>query len=465
MTRPLQRSRALLTALAVLAAIPAAAAVAHGAAQQPAAEPDRAATTAPEQTHAQSNAVAFVGAHVIPMDAERVLENQTVIVRDGRIAALGPTGDVAVPEDAVRIDARGKYLVPGIAEMHGHLPGGNTPPELTEMILFLFVANGVTTVRGMQGHPAQLTIRERIERGDLLGPTLYLGSPALHGNSARTPEDGARLVREYHAAGFDLLKVHEGLSPAAYDAIVATARELGIPWAGHVADAVGLEHALAAGQSSIDHLDGYLELLGGDPARIPDLARATREAGAWVVPTMALWDHAFLGLRSIDELRAFPELQYMPRPWVDSWARQVEALRHNQDPAENARARELRRRLLAALADAGAGILLGSDAPQMFSVPGFSLHREMQVMAEAGMTPYQILRSGTYNIAAYFDALDDFGTIAVGRRADLILLEADPLDDIANLQRRAGVMVRGRWIAEGEIQERLAGIARQFGGV
>ncbi|HEX6938783.1 MAG TPA: amidohydrolase family protein [Longimicrobiales bacterium] len=412
----------------------------------------------------QGDVVAFIGVNVIPMDAERVLQNQTVIVRDGRIAALGPADDVAVPDDAIRVDGRGKYLVPGIAEMHGHLPGGNAAPEVVETVLFLFVANGVTTVRGMQGHPSQFALRERIERGELIGPTLYLGSPALHGNRARTPEDGARLVREYHAAGFDLLKVHEGLSPETYGAIAAAARELGIAWGGHVADDVGLERALAAGQSSIDHLDGYLEALGDDPTRIPALIRATREAGAWVVPTMALWDHAFLGLRDIEELRAFPELKYVPRPWIENWTAQLRNLRANQDPAAGARGRELRRRLLKAFADAGVGILLGSDAPQMFNVPGFSLHREMRVMAEAGLTPYQILRAGTRNVAVYFDALDEFGTIAVGRRADLILLEANPLDDIANLQRRAGIMVRGRWLPEGEIQERLAGIARRFGG-
>lgn len=454
MNRDILRRYAPLVALAALVGVPTAASPETGI--------DHAATNDPDRPGTQGEVVAFVGANVIPMDAERVLENHTVVVRDGRIVAVGPAGDVAVPEGAVRIDARGKFLVPGIAEMHGHLPFGNTPPQLTELVLFLFVANGVTTVRGMQGHPSQLELRERIERGELLGPTLYLGSPELNGRVAPAPEDGARLVREYHAAGFDLLKIHEGLSPETYDAIVATARELGIRWGGHVPDDVGLEHALAAGQSSIDHLDGYLELLGGDPARIPELVRATREAGAWVVPTMALWDHAFLGLRTIDELRAFPELQYLPPGAAEGWARQVEFIRQNQDPAENARARDLRRRLLAALSEAGVGILLGSDAPQMFSVPGFSLHREMQVMAEVGMTPYQILRSGTYNIAAYFDALDDFGTVSVGRRADLILLDANPLEDIANLQRRAGVMVRGRWLAEAEIQERLAGIARQF---
>lgn len=407
-----------------------------------------------------NDVVAFIGANVIPMDGERILENHTVVVQGGRIAALGPADDVALPDNAVRIDARGKYLVPGIAEMHGHLPGGNTPPEVVERILFLFVANGVTTVRGMQGNPAQLELRERIERGELIGPTLYLGSPPLHGNNIRSPEEGAQRAREYHAAGFDLLKVHEGLSPETYDAIATTARELGIPWGGHVADAVGLEHALEAGQATIDHLDGYLEVAGDDGERIDELARATRAAGAWVVPTMALWEHAFLGAGTLEELRAFPELRYVPAQWVENWTNQLRRIRSNQSDLEDlARTRELRRRLLRALAEAEAGILLGSDAPQIFSVPGFSLHREMQIMAEAGLTPYQILRSGTRDVAAYLGALDEFGTIAVGRRADLILLDANPLDDIANLRRRAGVMIRGHWLPEAEIRRRLEGPA------
>lgn len=423
---------------------------------------------APAPTPAQApqappgSVVAFVGVHVIPMDRERVLEDRTVIVRDGRIAEIGAADRVAVPEGATRIDARGKYLVPGIAEMHGHLPGPSAPPDLAEDILFLFVANGVTTVRGMQGQPNQFALRDRIERGELIGPTLYLGSPPLAGRSAPDPGTAARRVREFRAAGYDLLKVHEGLALATYDAIAATARELGIRWGGHVADDVGLLHAIRAGQASIDHLDGYVEEIGDDESRIPALAATARQAGTWHVPTMALWE-TFLGT-PVDTLQAYPELRYMPRTMVENWADQVRNMQSGLDSARATRERDLRRRVLEALDDAGAGILLGSDAPQLFSVPGFSLHREMRVMAEAGLTPYRILESGTRNVAAYFDALDRFGTVEVGRRADLILLEANPLEEVGNLRRRAGVMVRGRWIPESEIRQRLDAIAAKRAG-
>jgi len=430
--------------------------------------------------HAQPPVVAFVGANVVPMDRERVIENQTVIVRDGRIAEIGPAGQVRVPAGALRVEAAGKYLLPGLAEMHGHIPGGQAPRQYIDDVLFLFVANGVTTVRGMQGHPRQLGIRDSVMQGLTLGPTLVLGSPALSGQNVRTVEDARRLVREYHQAGYDLLKVHEGLSPEVYDAIAATARELGIPFGGHVSDLVGLHAALAAGQVTIDHLDNYILAAEKDDsplrdatpqerarqlpfhldeAKIPELAAATRRAGAWVVPTLPLWEVLQGASEPAEVLLERPEVRYMPPREVQRWANAVRTIQERTD-RDAARAHiAFRNRMLKALADAGVGVLLGSDAPQIFSVPGFSIHREMRAMVEAGLTPYQVLESGTRNIAAYLGTPDEFGTVAPGRRADLILVDANPLEDVGNVARRAGVMVRGRWLPESEIQDRLARIA------
>lgn len=436
--------------------------------------------------HAQQQVVAFVGVNVVPMDRERVIANQTVIVRDGRIAEIGPAGQVDVPAGALRVDGAGKYLMPGLAEMHGHLPGGQAPREFIDNVLFLFVANGVTTVRGMQGHPRQLGIRDSIAQGLTLGPTLYLGSPALAGmggQAVQTPEEARRRVRAYKEAGYDLLKVHEGLTREVYDAIAATAREVGIPFGGHVSDLVGLRAALAAGQITVDHLDNYIFEAESDDsplrdatpqerqrrlpfhldeAKIPELAAATKRAGAWVVPTMPLWEVLQGASEPPEALLQRPEVRYMPPQQVQQWANAVRNFQSNADP-DAARAHiAFRKRMLKALADAGVGILLGSDAPQIFSVPGFSLHREMRAMVDAGLTPYQVLESGTRNVAVYFGVPDEFGTVAPGRRADLILLDANPLEDVGNVARRAGVMVRGRWLPESEIQERLARIAAAY---
>jgi imidazolonepropionase-like amidohydrolase len=244
-----------------------------------------------------------------------------------------------------------------------------------------------------------------------------------------------------------------------------TAKEVGISFAGHVPADVGLLHAVQSGQETFDHLDGYIEYLQGEKgavteAKFQEIAKVTREAGAWVVPTMALWE-TLRGTTDLATLRAFPELKYMPFQQIQQWTSAQENLLKNSDfnPDVARNVIQNRMRLLKVLNDGGVKILLGSDAPQRFSVPGFSIHREMKRMADAGMRPYDILRSGTYNVGLYLKEKDNFGTIEVGRRADLILLNANPLEDISNIARRSGVMVRGRWLSEREIQSRLDQIA------
>jgi imidazolonepropionase-like amidohydrolase len=432
--------------------------------------------------------VAFANVTVLPMDGERTLPGHTVLVRDGRIAALGPAAQVTVPVGATRVDGTGRYLMPGLAEMHAHVPGPQAGAEWMEQLLFLYVANGVTTIRGMLGAPNQLEVRDRIARGELLGPRFIVGAPSLNGNSAPDPATAERLVREHAAAGYDFLKLHPRLQRPVYDAIVRTAREVGLTWAGHVSADVGLEHTLATRQSTVDHLDGFLEAAASDevrarmaagsvglgdmvratdPARVRDLARATREAGTWNVPTQYLWEN-FASTEPVERLTDRPEFRYVPPQMRAGWAQQKRGMNQNfDDTGVTAEDRALwvqrRNEALKALADAGAPLLLGSDAPQMFNVPGFSIVHEARAMAAAGLTPYQILESGTRNVGRYASAdlglPGDFGTVAVGQRADLLLLEANPLDDVGNLSRRAGVMVNGRWLGEAEIQRRLEEIA------
>ncbi|MFQ5744429.1 MAG: amidohydrolase family protein [Acidobacteriota bacterium] len=396
---------------------------------------------------------------------------------------MGAAAETAIPEGAVEIDGAGDYLMPGLAEMHGHLPNPRSPAAVTENVVFLYVANGVTTVRGMQGDPSQFALREWIESGELVGPRLYLGSPAMTGRSVTSVEDARRLVREYKDAGYDLLKVHEGLSPAVYDAIGATAKEVGIPFGGHVSDAVGLRHALEAGQATIDHLDNFIEALvpeglGADAPglegvgelldridenQIPELVEALLQAGAYVVPTMVLWQSGIFATEpSAQLIEERPEVEYMPRQTVQAWARAVDQRLEHADLEVNRRVAELRRKILMAIHAGGGGILLGTDSPQIFSVPGFSIHREMKYWVEAGMSPYEVLEAGTRSVAEYLGATDEFGTVAAGKRADLILVQGNPLEDVTNVSRRVGVMVNGRWLPEAEIQQRLAAIAASY---
>ncbi len=433
--------------------------------------------------------LAFVGVDVLPMTepgVPRVIENRTVVVTDRRIASMHPADEVEVAGATEVVDAEGMYLMPGLAEMHGHLPGPRMVSSDARNLLFLYIANGVTTVRGMQGERSQLGLRARIARGQSLGPRLFVGSPSMTGGRVATPAQGAQLVREYNEAGYDLVKMHEGLSPDVFDAVAATVREVGLPFGGHVPDAVGLRHALGSGQVSIDHLDNYVEALvpAEDPpaasadglfgvgalldqvdmALLPELVGATRAAGASVVPTMVLWETVFFGDRSAAELRAArPEVRYMPPETVEQWERVMDERAAAGDLETNRRVAALRRRILQALHEGGVPVLLGTDSPQIFSVPGFSVHHEMALWVEVGMTPYQVLEAGTRRVAEYFGAADDFGTIEIGRRADLLLLTANPIDDVANVARRAGVMVNGNWWSEARIQDRLAGIAQFYG--
>jgi imidazolonepropionase-like amidohydrolase len=431
--------------------------------------------------------VAFVDVNVVPMDREQVIARQTVVVHQGRIITVGPYRDVEVPGGAQEVDGRGKFLMPALAEMHGHLPSPQMLEPDAKNMLFLYVANGVTSVRGMQGHPSQFNLRTAIDRGQFTAPRLFLSSPAMRGGQGpgaiTTPEQAAQLIREYKVRGYDLVKVQEDLAPNVYDAIAATSREVGIPFGGHVSDHVGLRHAIASGQVSVDHLDNYVEALVPDAERQPPglgelgalvgkideskiakIVQLTRDAGMWVVPTMVLWESAFYGDRSSTQLiLERPEVKYMPPETVEIWKQAVDDRLKTADLATNRRVATVRRRLLKALHDGGAKILLGTDSPQIFSVPGFSIHREMKLWVEVGMTPYQVLESGTRHVAEYFNAAGDEGTVAPGRRADLLLLTGNPLDDVGNVARRAGVMLNGRWIPEEEIQSRLADIAAYYG--
>jgi hypothetical protein len=257
---------------------------------------------------------------------------------------------------------------------------------------------------------------------------------------------------------------------------------VGIPFAGHVPEDVGTEAALGAGMASIDHLDGYMQLLlprDVDPSggmggffgvqlagvaleeKIPGVARATADAGVWNVPTQSLFEHVVSSVPPA-ELAAWPEMRYMPAAIVRQWEQTKEEIMQepDYDPALAARATELRRKLIVALHDAGAGLLLGSDSPQIFNVPGFAIHRELEYLVDAGLTPYEALVTGTVNPARFFDQSSTFGAIEAGLEADLVLLDDNPLENIEATRRIHGVMLRGEWMSRENLDQILQSFAR-----
>ena len=412
---------------------------------------------------AAADIVAFLNVNVIPMSDERIIEQQTVIVRDGIIDRIGHVDEVPVPEGARVIDGTDRYLIPGLAEMHAHVPPAGSGD--LERDFALFVVNGVTTVRGMLGHPSHLDLRTALLEGEVFGPRLITSGPSLNGRSVSGAADGARQVREQHSAGYDFIKIHPGLDDGEFAAIAAAANELGMPFAGHVPVAVGLEKALASGMASIDHLDGYMAalmpphydasggyggffdvLLAGDVEedRIPQLAAATAAAGTWTVPTETLVEQ-LIDAEPASELRTRVEMRYVPAATVDRWVQAKERQQQERGFSEEvaAKAIRIRRALIRELHDAGAGILLGSDAPQVFNVPGFSVHRELELMVAAGLTPFEALRAGTVNAARFLGL--PTGVIETGREADLVVLDSNPLVDISSTRRVHGVMLRGNW--------------------
>ncbi|HZB44471.1 MAG TPA: amidohydrolase family protein [Pyrinomonadaceae bacterium] len=440
----------------------------------------------------------FENVNVIPMDRERVLKNQTVVVRDGLIAEVGDARKVKAPAGAVRVDGRGKYLVPGLVDMHTHLfSDDDFPDELAGDELTLMLANGVTTVRLMIGTPEHLSLRGKIARGELLAPTLYVASPQLTGNAryaesngrhVATPEDARRAVRDFKAAGYDFIKITNFITRPVYDAATETAKEVGIRIVGHVDTQVGVARALEAGQQ-IEHLDAYLESVLKDDSpiktsvsdiglfkkenwvsldhiderKIKEIARATARAGVYSTPTLTFFKITYGTGATDEEIRARPDYRFAPPHKRERWERVSKRLR--QDPPSEARRREyvrVRNLLVKEIHAAGGKIMAGSDTPEWYLLYGWTLHRELRSLVEAGLSPYAALEAATRNPAEYLKATDHIGTVARGKRADLVLLEANPLDSIANTERRAGVMSRGRWLPEAELRTMLDAVAVRF---
>lgn len=428
---------------------------------------------------AADSPIAFHDVTVIEVDSGTLIPHQTVIIQGNRIQQVAALDDADLPEDTRVIQAGGHYLMPGLAEMHAHVPPVDDAG--LDDVLRLYLAHGVTTIRGMLGEPGHLNLREALAQrgqiGERIGPRLLTSGPSLNGRSVRSPEQAVEMVQRQAEAGYDFLKLHPGLAADEFQAISETAKRLKLPFAGHVSADVGLDAALAAGQATIDHLDGYVQELVPadapshgqapeffginlaadlDPAGIDDLTRRTAEAGVWNVPTQALLEHV-LGDTPVATLMARPGMAYISPATRETWRQRVVDSRQAVPAADRQKLLQVRRDLIRALQQAGAGILLGSDAPQIMNVPGIAAHEELAFYVAAGLTPAQALATGTRQVAAFLDE-PDAGHIAAGARADLILLDADPLQDISASRSIQGVMRDGRWYDRDTLDGWLAAI-------
>ena len=421
----------------------------------------------------EDRAILFQNVNLVTMDDESVQYGMDLLVEGDRISRIAPIGEIYAPHGATVINGNGRnYLMPGLAEMHGHVPpmesGERWPERYLEDVLFLYLAGGVTTVRGMLGHPNQLELKEMVNNNAIAGPTLYLAGPSFSGNTIRSEDDARERVKIQAEEGWDLLKIHPGLSTDQYRAMAETANELGMEFSGHVPAEVGLEMAAKLGQRTVDHLDGYIEYIGAmeQPVTDEQLQKAidlTLEHDIWVVPTQALWK-TLLGAADHEKLMQYDEIKYMPQNVINGWKSYLENQQNTffyrgEYAAVHA---ENRQKLLNGLNVAGANILLGTDAPQIFSVPGLAMRHELAIMEEAGLSPYDVIRSGTYNVGKYFKEKDNFGTLTEGSRADLVMTEQNPLENLDTIMSHHGVVVRGYWIPREKIDEKLAEIEEAY---
>lgn len=432
--------------------------------------------------------VAFVHAAVVPMDRERVLRDHTVVIDRGTVVAIGPTSSVKIPLNAQRIDASGHYLLPAFADMHVHVEGESFSALLTdeqraasrdlpyEDFLFPYVANGVTTVQVMSGTAELLALRSRIERGELIAPRLILARMIDGPDKAWPPplstwvadaNEARDAVRRARADGYDMLKVYSFLSRESYDAVIATARESRMDVVGHIPNALSVEYVIDAGQKLIAHSEEVAKHTHGDYSkeRIDYFASRIAEGNVWMTPTLittlsileVLDDpdgdvhaagHSYVAHPMQSGIRSFiVDRLYRPMP--------PEARKKIRDDFE-----KFQKPLTKTFHEKGGQLMTGTDSLFPRLVAGFALHGELRELVAVGLTPYEALRTSTTIPHEFLGASATAGTIESGKRPDIVMVDANPLEDIAAASRIAGVFMRGRWITKEEIEQRMRAIER-----
>lgn len=419
---------------------------------------------------------------VLPMTAQgAVIPDATVVIKNGRIASLaGPA-----PQDAIRIDGRGKWLIPGLADMHVHLPSDALPrppryrteaPTIffdTQDIMTPYIANGVTQILNMDAVAASVGQRNLIASGSVLGPHIALAAIINGGQSrgriANFPADGRQAVRDIKAEGYDFVKVYSDLNAETFKAIVEEARKQRLKTLGHIPDsqdgfAGRIEEAFLPGFDMVAHAEEFAkqspDFTDADAERFAQIAKAN---GTWVSPTLVAIRWIASETRSLDEMKASPYLQYVHPLNQSKW---IVANRYNKNSTPELIAYfdqmlDFNRRLVREFRKAGVPIVAGTDALTSGVIGGFSLHEELALLVEAGLTNEDALTSATRLPAIWLGVDSDRGTIEVGKRADLVLLGADPLADIANTRKIDGVFLSGQWLDRTKLDAMLDDLSKR----
>lgn len=437
--------------------------------------------------------------NVLPLDSPRIIEQQAVLVRDGIIAAIAPLDLLAVPEEAEVIDADGAYLMPGLSDMHAHIVGyvdnfAESAGELSvaENQLLLYLATGVTLLRDTGGSEQHFAIQQQVAANEWLGPELHFTSPVLEGannvwgfsTQILDAEAAEVKVSEIAERGYWGIKIYHTLSAPVFEAVMVAARNHSLPVVGHVPFEVGIERALRSGMLSIEHLRGYdfdgmiaedlfkdggrsqdrfRSLVEMSDERMNDLVALTVAEGVWNCPTLAIAQFLF-DQSAREGLTRHPRYEVV-HPQLRNSVEHASALDAIFPPEAKEAMREAFPRsleLVGRLHAAGAGLLIGTDAVIPAWVPGFTPIDEMQLIASSGVPNYDVLRMATIDAARALNLDSERGTVAVGKRASLILIDGNPLEDLAALWRLRGVVHGGRWLPLSELEVLLRKQAERF---
>ena len=453
-----------------------------------------ACSEAPDSTVLESSSVtAFQRIAVLPIEPAGVLPDQTVLVENGRISSIGPADQVEIPTGALVLDGAGRYLIPGLAEMHGH--------PMTEEDLLVYLANGVTWMRALWGEPSLLELRDRVEKGEVDGPSLSVAGRIIDGQAPihyatvalDDPAEALAVLSAQQDAGYDYAKIYSGMSLEVFEALDDASKQLGFPFAGHAPIEVPIERILTSGMRTTEHMFGYLaavqadsvpanldaafadptarayvERIGRgeidvaslvDPAKTEDLVESVAASDLALVPTLAVHE-AIVQLGS----KSPPEARYQNVAVQHFWRNSSAMMSSFSGPdlvAGNRALFDLQMQLVGELHDGGATILVGTDAPNPNVPSGFAVARELELLVAAGLSREQALRAATYEAARFAGDELERGHIKPGAIADLVVLTGNPLDDLTALRDPVGVMHGGRWYDGDDLRSRLEDVVSE----